>query len=444
MKAIAVAMIVMLKIIGSAVADAPPNIVFVFIDDWGYGDASSKLSGVSIPDIDSIAQAGVTFTDGYVTASVCAPSRAGVLLGFASQRVGIYDNPAELPADWPASFGLPASTVTIAESLHQLGYATAMFGKWHLGNRPDQHPLNKGFDEFLGMIGSSHPYYGEMDGNPVLRGYTPEPQADYLTDVFAREAASFIHRNAARPFFIYFAPNAVHAPYQAKPEILATVSAIADPERRLFAGTLISISEAVGTIAAALRAEGLYDNTMIVMAGDNGGVHAGKTKPLRGRKGSLYEGGIRVPFFLSWPTILVAGTTYSKPVSSLDLFPTFLAAAGGVPPTGKLEGVNLLPYLTGSAVQPDRYLYWADTAKSAVRLGRWKLKRTGTTNELYNLSKDVSEKQERRRCQSSDRDTAQPKLAWPGSPPWRRLNSSRASLQNGSNRPSVAGGWALA
>lgn len=391
MKAIMFSVVLMFVGLAQAEADSPPNIVFIFIDDWGYGDASSKLSGVPIPDIDTIAQAGITFTDGYMTASLCAPSRAGVLLGYASQRIGLYDNPGSLPPDWPPTFGLPAETVTITEALHQQGYATAMFGKWHLGNRPDQHPLNKGFDEFLGIIGSTHPYYGEMDGNPVLRGYTPEPQDDYLTDVFAREAADFIHRHAADPFFIYFSTNAVHEPYQAKPETLATVSYIGDPQRRQFAGTLISVSQAVGTITAALQAEGLYDNTLIVMAGDNGAVHAGKTKPLRGRKGSLYEGGIRVPFFMSWPRMLLAGKIYTKPVSSLDLFPTFLAAAGGVPLAG-LEGVNLLPYLTSGAVQPDRYLYWADQTKSAVRLGRWKLKKTGTTNELYNLAKDISEK----------------------------------------------------
>lgn len=390
MKIIIVSMLVMISALSQAIA-APPNIIFILVDDWGYGDASSKLSGVRIPEIDAIAQAGVTFTDGYVTASLCAPSRAGALLGFSSQRVGFYDNPPPLPADWPPTFGLPFGTATVTEALHELGYATAMFGKWHLGNRPDQHPMNKGFDEFLGMIGSSHPYYGVMEGNPILRGTEPEPQANYLTDVFAQEAASFIRRHSKQPFFIYFASNAVHQPYDAKPETLATLSSIIDPERKLFAGTLIGLSEAVGTIAAALRAERIYENTLIVIVGDNGGVHAGKTKPLRGRKGSLFEGGIRVPFFISWPKMIPPGKVYTRPVSTLDLYPTFMAAAGAVPPA-KVEGVNLLPYLTTTAVQPDRYLYWGSKLKSAVRLGKWKLKRSGTTNELYNLATDISEK----------------------------------------------------
>jgi arylsulfatase A-like enzyme len=375
-------------------AKSPPNIIFILVDDWGYGDASSRQSGVPLPGIDAIAKAGVTFTNGYVTASVCAPSRTGAILGYSSQRVGLYGNPPPLPADWSNNFGLPVGVVTLAESLHQRGYATAMFGKWHMGNRPDQHPMQRGFDEFLGMIGSSHPYYGEMDGNPVLRGYTPEPQTEYLTDVFAREAASFIHQHATQPFYIYFSPNAVHEPYAAKPEILATLSSITDSERKLFAGALISMSEAVATVTTALRTEGLYGNTLIVLMGDNGGVHAGRTKPLRGRKGSLYEGGIRVPFFASWPTKLPARTIYTQPVSSLDLFPTFLAAAGGLPgvPGARLEGVNLLPYLTSGLVQPDRYLYWGSKASSAVRRGEWKLKGAGTGTELYHLTIDISEK----------------------------------------------------
>ena len=372
-------------------ANAPPNIVFIFVDDWGYGDASSRQSGVPLPDIDAIAKAGVRFTSGYVTASLCAPSRLGALLGYSSQRIGIYNNPPALPADWSSNFGLPVGVVTLAESLHQLGYATGMLGKWHMGNRPDQHPLQRGFDEFFGMIGSDHPYYGEMAGNPVLRGYTPEPQTEYLTDVFAREAASFIHRHATQPFYLYFAANAVHMPYQAKPEILATLSAITDPRRQLFAGALISMSQAVGTVVAALKAEGIYTNTLIVLMGDNGGVHAGRNKPLRAGKGTLYEGGIRIPFFASWPGKLAAKTTYAAPVSALDLLPTFLAAAGGLP-GARLEGVNLLPYLTGGIPQPDRYLYWGDKKSSAVRRGDWKLKVAGTTVELYNLALDLSEK----------------------------------------------------
>src|SRR5215211_5127740 len=177
------------------VATAKPNIIYILVDDWGYGDASSRSSGIPVPGIDAIAHAGVTFTAGYATASVCAPSRASALLGLYSQRFGLYGNPSGSPADWPSSYGLPLGGVTIADALHGLGYATAMFGKWHIGSRPDQHPLRRGFDEFFGMIGSTHPYYGEMDGNPVLRGYIPEPQSEYLTDVFAREAADFIHRH---------------------------------------------------------------------------------------------------------------------------------------------------------------------------------------------------------------------------------------------------------
>lgn len=415
MKTLVAALCISLSIIVSTMAASQPNIVFILVDDWGYGDANSKSSGIALPEIDAIAAAGVTFTNGYATASLCAPSRVGAFLGFSSQRLGLYDNPPTLPADWPERFGLPFGVTTLAEALHQLGYATAMFGKWHMGNRPDQHPLQRGFDVFLGMIGSSHPYYGEMDGNPILRGETPEPQEGYLTDVFADEAASFIHQHAAQPFYLYFSPNAVHQPYAAKPEILATLSYIVDPQRQLFAGALVSLSQAIGTITAALREEGIYDNTLIVLMGDNGAVAAGKSKPLRGRKGSLYEGGLRVPFFISWPSRLPAGLVYGPPVSALDLFPTFLAAAGGLP-SGQLEGVDLLPYLTGELVQPDRYLYWAKPRNAAIRRGDWKLVGYGSTTELYNLAKDVSERHNvAARNPLIVGDLNRARLAWTGS-----------------------------
>ena len=282
--ALALAIALLLAIIDGPRAATLPNIIYVLVDDWGYGDASSKSSGVPMAGIDAIAAAGVTFTDGYATASVCAPSRASALLGVYSQRFGFYDNPGPLPADWPSSFGLPLGAITVAEALRGRGYATAMFGKWHLGGRPDQHPLQRGFDEFFGMIGSTHPYYGEMEGNPVLRGYTPEPQAEYLTDVFAQEAAEFIHRHASSHSSSIFHRTRVHRPYQAKPEIFATPSHITDPSASIRRRRLSASAEAVATVTAALKAEGLYENTLIVLAGDNGGIGAGKTKPLRGRK----------------------------------------------------------------------------------------------------------------------------------------------------------------
>ncbi len=364
-----------------------PNIVFIFVDDLGYSEIGSGVfdGGIPTPAIDAIAKRGVTFTDGYVTASLCAPSRAGALTGRYNQRYGIYANPVHHP---PAGIGLPSAAVTMAERLRDVGYATGMIGKWHLGGGP-LHPMQQGFAEFLGMLESSHPYYGEDPENPVLRGYTPEPQQGYLTAAFAREAASFIHRHATEPFFLYFAPNAVHWKYQATTTELATVpTTVKGSDRRIFAAVLIGLDRAIGAIDAALRAEKLDQDTIIAIVSDNGGVRAGRTTPLRGRKGSVYEGGIRVPFILSWPQRLAPGSTYRAAVSTLDLTPTFLAAAGAASAPG-LDGVDLLPYLGGRSGDPHPYLFWGDRTKGAVRRGNWKWV---TNGELFDLSTDIAER----------------------------------------------------
>jgi arylsulfatase A-like enzyme len=248
--------------------------------------------------------------------------------------------------------------------------------------------MRQGFGEFLGVLESDHPYFGEDPENPVLRGYAPEPQPGYLTDAFAREAVSFIHRHAAEPFFLYFAPNAVHGTYQATPAQLAAVPAsVTGSERRVFAAVLMGLDRALGSIAAALRAEAVDDETIVAVLSDNGGVRAGRTAPLRGRKHSNYEGGIRVPFLLSWPGRLAKGTFYRSAVSSLDLLPTFLAAARA-PADRSLDGVDLLPWLAGRAGEPHSYLFWGDKRKGAVRHGNWKWL---TTGELFDLAADVSE-----------------------------------------------------
>lgn len=364
-----------------------PNIVFIFVDDLGAGEIGGGVfdGGIPTPAIDAIARRGVTFTDGYVSASLCAPSRAGALTGRYNQKYGVYTNPTHRPA---AGIGLPAAAVTVAERLRDAGYATGMIGKWHLGGGP-LHPMEQGFAEFLGMLESDHPYYGEDPENPILRGYVPEPQPGYLTDAFAREAASFIHRHAAEPFFLYFAPNAVHSQYQATKAELANVPAsVKGDQRRVFAAVLMGLDRAIGAIDATLRAEKLDQDTIIAIVSDNGGVRAGRTTPLRGRKGSNYEGGIRVPFVLSWPRRLAASSIYRAPVSSLDLTPTFLAAAGA-PAAAELDGVDLLPYLAGRVGDPHAYLFWGDRQRGAVRRGNWKWLATG---ELFDLGADIGER----------------------------------------------------
>ena len=219
-----------------------PNIIFIFADDLGAGEIGSGQfdGGIPTPAIDAIAKSGVTFSDGYVTASICSPSRSSALTGRYNQKFGLYQNLNQTPAP---GIGLPTAAVTIAERLRKAGYATGMIGKWHLGVG-QLHPMKQGFGEFLGMLHTDHPYYGEDQQNPVLRGYEPEPQPGYLTDAFAREAVSFIHRHAAQPFFLYMAPNAVHTPYQATPDQLAAVPAsVTGDERRVYAAVLMGFRD---------------------------------------------------------------------------------------------------------------------------------------------------------------------------------------------------------
>ncbi len=368
---------------------ARPNFVVFFVDDVGYGEVGAMHQpDVSTPNIDAIAAGGVVATNGYVMAPVCAPSRAALLTGRYPQTLGIYKNPPPETSPERLSGGLPSTARTVAESLRTLGYATGMIGKWNVGYRPDQHPMMRGFDEFFGVLGSDHPYYGEMAGNPVLRGFTPEPQADYLTDVFAREAVSFIRRHAAQRFYLYVPLTAIHTPLQAKPDKLAQHGGITNGRRRTVAAMLSSLDDAVGAVLQTLREQGLADNTVVAFLGDNGCGNC-KNGPLRGGKGRLYEGGTRVPFIVSWPGTLAPGSRSDVPVTAMDLSATMLEAAGGS--AAGLDGVNLLDALRGTST-PHDCLFWGATANGTARCGDWKLiEIAGQPPELYDLKRDIGE-----------------------------------------------------
>ena len=365
-----------------------PNFVVFFVDDLGYGEVGAVHQPDTLtPNIDAIAAAGVVATSGYVTAPLCAPSRAGLLTGRYQQTFGLYGNPT--PEDSAQRFngGLPSTVATMAEGLRAQGYATGMVGKWHIGFRPDQHPMMRGFDEYFGVLGSSHPYYGEMPGNPVLRGFTPEPQTDYLTDVFTREAVGFIRRHAAQPFLLYLPYTAIHRPLQATPEKLAQFSVAQNNKRRLVAAMLSSLDDGVGAVTQVLRELGLADNTVVAFLGDNGCGDC-RNDLLRRGKGTLYEGGIRVPFIVSWPGVLPAGARSDIPVSALDLAPTFLEAAGGS--GAGLDGVNMIDALRGTSA-PHDCLFWGGPTRGAVRCGDWKLLEDGGSRELYDVRTDPGE-----------------------------------------------------
>jgi arylsulfatase A-like enzyme len=376
-----------------------PNIVLIVADDLGYGDIGCHGGRqIPTPHIDSLAAHGVRCTSGYVTCPVCSPTRAGLLTGRYQQRFGHEFNPGP-PAAAPANFGLPLSEKTLADRLKALGYATGMVGKWHLGFKPEYHPLSRGFDEFFGFLGGAHSYVNaRADGtNPILRGRETIDEKEYLTDAFTREATAFINRRKDAPFFLYLTFNAVHAPMQAPEKYLARFGGIRNERRRTYAAMLSAMDDGIGQVLDTLRREGLEENTLVFFISDNGGppqANASRNTPLSGAKGTVMEGGIRVPFLVQWPTKLPQGKVFDAPVVSLDILPTAIAAAGGQIDAGaKLDGVNLLPYLTGENQSPPHdALYWRFGEARAIRSGNWKLVRpVSTSPQLFDLAADVGE-----------------------------------------------------
>lgn len=376
-----------------------PNIVLIVADDLGYGELGVQGSkDIPTPNIDSIAKNGVRFTNGYVSCPVCSPTRAGLMTGRYQQRFGHELNPGP-PGEASASFGLPLSEKTIADRLKALGYVTGAFGKWHLGYEPQYHPQKRGFDEFFGFLGGAHSYINALSesNNPILRGTTKISNLEYTTDSFAREAASFIQRHKDEPFFLYLPFNAVHSPLQSTENYLSRFASIKDKKRQTFAAMQSAMDDGVGRVLAKLRELKLEENTLVIFHSDNGGPTASTTSgngPLRGFKGDVLEGGIRIPYMMQWKGRIPAGKTSSMPVISLDLLPTALTAAGGkVAADMKLDGVNLLPYLTGKSTgEPHDRLFWRFGPQWAVRMGDWKLESNGTGKpELYNLADDIAE-----------------------------------------------------
>jgi arylsulfatase A-like enzyme len=389
----------------AVVSAAPrPNVLVILADDLGYHDVGFQgCTDIPTPHLDRLAARSVRCTSGYVSHPFCSPTRAGLLTGRYQQRFGHENNPAWLPDSTVA--GLPLSQTTVAQVLASAGYATGCIGKWHLGAHPQFHPNRRGFAHYFGLLGGGHIYLpGERGGIeytiPLDRNGRPEPLDDYLTDILGREAAAFIRTpRQSQPWFLYLAFNAPHTPLQSPERILNRVPGIPDELRQKYAGLVIGLDDAVGVVLQALRESAQEDNTLVFFLSDNGGpvsVSHSDNAPLRGAKGQVYEGGIRVPFLVSWPARLTGGRSYDQPVSSLDIFPTATAAAEADVPAGvTLDGVNLLPCLAGEKPEvPQRQLFWRTGGGDllAIREGNWKwLQAKGASAELYDLSRDVGE-----------------------------------------------------
>ncbi|WP_282143665.1 sulfatase-like hydrolase/transferase [Cellulophaga baltica] len=390
-------------------AQEQPNIIFLFADDAGYADFGFQGSTeMKTPNLDKLAQQGVTFTQGYVTDATCGPSRAGLITGKYQQRFGyeeinvpgyMSENSKFLADD----MGLPLDQVTIADYLKTLGYKTAMYGKWHLGDADRFHPTKRGFDEFYGFRGGARSYFGYEEASSahhdtkMERGFGnfEEPQR-YVTDALADEAIAFMRKNKKNPFFIYLAFNAVHTPMEATEEDMNAFPDLTGKRKELAAMTL-ALDRACGKVLNKLKELGLDKNTIVVFSNDNGGPtdkNASLNLPLSGTKSNHLEGGIRVPFVMRWPKTIKKGSQYNYPISTLDLLPTFYVAAGGNShDLTDVDGVDLIPYLQGTnKSRPHQKLFWKKEIRLAYREGDWKLIRfADRPAELYDLSTDIGE-----------------------------------------------------
>jgi len=434
-----------------AAVERPPNIILILADDMGFNDVSLYNGGagdgdLKTPNIDSIAQEGVRFNNGYAANAVCAPSRATILTGRYSTRFGFEFTPffklgatifqwmqdieqpsmptyidAEKAAAMPEmrELGMPPEQITIAEVLKAAGYYTAHIGKWHLGGTNGMRPEDQGFDDSLYMAGTL--YMPEDDPNIVnakypennidrmvwatgqysaqFNGSEPFQPGGYLTDYYTNEAIKVIEKNKNRPFFLYLAHWGIHNPLQALKSDYDALSHIADHNLRTYSAMIQALDRGVGRVIQTLENNGLTDNTLIVFTSDNGGAGyidlENINKPFRGWKLTHFEGGTHVPFMAKWPAKITAGSLMNDPVHHVDLFETFSAAAGAGSPTDrKMDGVDLLPHIRQEAAsKPHETLFWREGHQQAVLHSGWKMIRADRPDKrwLFNLAIDPTE-----------------------------------------------------
>ncbi len=452
--------------------DRRPNIIFVLADDLGWTDLGCYGSEYyETPHIDRLAAGGMKFSYGYSCGPNCQPTRAALLSGQYAPRTGIYtvgsrdrfDTSHRPLVPLENVTALALEKITIAEALRDAGYATGMFGKWHLGNGREHHPLEQGFDEAI----SSNGRHFNFRTSPKV----DVPEGTYLADFLTDRAVDFIERHAEEPFFLYLPHFAVHSPWHAKESLIAhfrdkrPAGGHRDPT---YAAMIASVDESVGRILDALDELDLAEQTLVIFSSDNGGVggyaDAGVPQarsitdnaPLRGGKGMLYEGGVRVPYVFHWPGRIAAGSVCHEPINSVDLYPTLLDVAGAAPPNDyPLDGTSYLTLLTGDATKlPRRSLYWhfpgylgsgknawRTTPAGAIQEGTWKLLEFFEDGrlELYNLANDVGQRANLVDSESQRARVMYERLvAWRGEIGAQMPERRERAAQSESHAPSVA------
>ncbi|MBI1368008.1 MAG: sulfatase-like hydrolase/transferase [Planctomycetes bacterium] len=383
-----------------------PNIIIILADDMGYGDASCYGGkAVKTPHIDQLAAEGLRFTDFHASGCVCSPTRAGLVTGRYQQRTGV-DQVVNADDDEPShDLALQLSEITFAERLRDAGYNTAMFGKWHLGYAPRYNPSLQGFEIFRGYVSGNVDYQNHLDrmGKPDWwENLELTPEKGYSVHLISQHAVKFIETHTEQPFCLYIAQESVHAPYQGPgdPPVRAegrTKDVYPDhyDKHRAFNEMLAEMDKGVGEIVGAVKRADMADRTFIFFFSDNGGTPMSSNGPLRGFKGSLWEGGHREPAIAWWPGKIKPGVTDELAIS-IDLMPTLLELGGATMPEGHaLDGVSLMPLLMEGKALPARKVFWEYGKQRAMREGKWKLIENAKGIDgvgLYDLSSDIGEK----------------------------------------------------
>lgn len=383
-----------------------PTIILILADDLGYGDLSCYgCPDIDTPNLDRLAQQGVLLTDCYSNGSICSPTRAALMTGRYQQRIGL---------EWAVSYqahgeGLPPQEKSVARMLRDAGYATAMAGKWHLGYGDGWTPNDHGFDRFFGSLGGNIHYFQHVDrlGVPDLfLDRQPVKRKGYATDLTADFAVEVIDAWAGRPFFLYIAFNAPHFPYQGPDD----ADRVVEPRtkewqqgtRRSYVAMVERLDGAVGRIVEAIDGHGLGDRTLVVFTSDNGGSTHSRNDPCAKGKGTLWEGGIRVPCIARWTGVLPPGVLSPQVACTIDWAATVAGLAGAEPPGDRpFDGIDLMPILRGDRAPVERTLFWRRAPDPyrggvephrAVRHGEWKyIDQPDGTQYLYHLSRDVGE-----------------------------------------------------
>jgi arylsulfatase A len=391
----------LILIASTAMGARQPNVIVIYTDDQGSIDTHAfGAKDLTTPHMDALAKDGVRFTQMYAPAPVCSPSRAGLMTGRYPLRAGMKSNAGSTKGKG----GMPASQVTMAEMFKAAGYATGHIGKWHLGYTPETMPNGQGFDHSFGHMGGcidnySHFFYWQGPNRHDLwrNGKEVYHDGEFFGDLMVSEAAQFIEANKAKPFYIYFAINMPHYPYQGDVKWLKHYKDLKYP-RNLYAAFVSTIDDRIGQLLAVVEKQGLTKDTIIVFQSDHGHstesrAHGGggSAGPYRGAKFSMYEGGIRVPSIVKWPGKIPAGQVRGQMVHGCDWFPTLAALAGVKLPHEDLDGKDISKVITADAPSPHQVLHWHTGGAWAVRQGDWKLI-SGRAKGLYNLAKDVGEK----------------------------------------------------